>query len=48
MIKYATVLQVNPDSLFVVDSTGQEILVYTQNAQQFIRGIMCASSTTAP
>lgn len=38
MIKYATVLQVNPDSLFVVDSTGQEILVYTQNAQQFIPG----------
>ncbi len=38
MIKFATVLEVNPDSLFVRDATGQEILVYTRNAQQFTPG----------
>ena len=38
MIKFATVLEVNPDSLFVRDTTGQEILVYTRNAQQFTPG----------
>ena len=38
MIKFATVLEVNPDSLLVRDSSGQEILVYTRNAQQFTPG----------
>ena len=38
MIKFATVLDVNPDSLFVRDNSGQEILVYAQNAQQFAPG----------
>lgn len=38
MIKFATVLEVNPDSLLVRDNSGQEILVYTRNAQQFTPG----------
>ena len=38
MIKFATVLEVNPDSLFVRDNSGQEILVDAQNAQQFAPG----------
>ena len=38
MIKFATVLETNPDSLLVRDSSGQEILVYTRNARQFTPG----------